>query len=250
MANKTIIRLSENPPGFGVDPKRLEQKMFASALPIQHSHLYYSDDREGIYVGVWDTTDMVEVAAPYPCDEFMWLIEGEAKIKNCSTGDVESIQAGESFVIPRGYNCQWHQEGYLRKFFFIYENPDESVPQDYSHEGIVLPDALDTNSSSDEASFFAMAGNKSASHIKVDYKNAARNFLAGTWDIQPFTSEFSAFPCHQLAYVESGTMMLVDENCDEHVFEKGGVFFIPKGALCFGKSADHVRLIFAAVTGI
>jgi uncharacterized cupin superfamily protein len=115
MKKEGIIRLSTNPEGFGESPDELTPDMFASELPTQHSYEYYEDEELGLYIGVWDTDDMIEVAAPYACDEFMWLIEGECQIKNNRTGEIETVEAGTAFVIPKGYDCQWQQTGYLKK---------------------------------------------------------------------------------------------------------------------------------------
>ncbi len=115
----TIIRLSHNPDGFKDNVDDLTADMFESDLPIQHSHDYFADDEAGLYVGVWDTTEMIEAAAPYAMDEFMVVIEGAAVIRNNTTNTSETILAGESFIIPREYDCQWQQTGYLRKFYVI-----------------------------------------------------------------------------------------------------------------------------------
>ena len=105
----TIIRLSHNPDGFKDNVDDLTADMFESDLPIQHSHDYFADDEAGLYVGVWDTTEMIEAAAPYAMDEFMVVIEGAAVIRNNTTNTSETILAGESFIIPREYDCQWQQ---------------------------------------------------------------------------------------------------------------------------------------------
>ncbi|MCP4271596.1 MAG: hypothetical protein GY781_06455, partial [Gammaproteobacteria bacterium] len=71
MKKSKIIHLKTNPDGFGKTPDELTTDMFDSPIPVQNSYEYYADDNTGLYVGVWDTTDMVETAGPYPCDEYM-----------------------------------------------------------------------------------------------------------------------------------------------------------------------------------
>lgn len=135
--NNLVIKLNCTPKGFGDTPDELTADMFASALPVQHSYDYYVDEARGIYIGVWDTTDMEETPGPYHCDEFMVLLEGAARIKNNRSDKCETILAGESFVIPQGYDCQWQQQGYLRKFYVIAEHPEQSMPATAVHEGVV-----------------------------------------------------------------------------------------------------------------
>jgi len=58
MSKKKIIKLSQNPEGFGEITDELEVEMFESSLPKQHTHSYFEDEVLGLYIGVWDTTDM------------------------------------------------------------------------------------------------------------------------------------------------------------------------------------------------
>jgi len=244
MSQKKIIRLSPNPQGFGETPDELTQDMFESALPVQNSHEYYSDDDIGLYVGVWDTNDMVETAGPYPCDEYMWLLEGKADIKNNKTGELEKVRAGEAFIIPKGYDCQWHQSGYLRKYFFISEHPDETIPNKPSVEGIIIPDVDAPAQSSAVSEPFLVSANDGSNMIN-QYQDTTGKFFSGIWECAPFQSESRQFPYHFFAYVMEGSISLTDEKKVQHVFHAGDAFFIPDGVLCTGQSSSKVRLNYA-----
>ena len=137
MSNLQIIRFDRNPAGFGETPDQLDAAMFDSDLPTQHTHLYVQDEALELYLGVWDTTAMVEVAGPYGCDEFMWVLDGEVDIVNSRTSAHENVKTGESFVIPRGYPCQWSQQDYLRKYFVIYGSLKEGEAENTSAQGII-----------------------------------------------------------------------------------------------------------------
>lgn len=245
MSNKKIIRLSVTPKGFGQIPDELEPDMFASELPVQHSYEYYEDDDLGLYVGVWDTTDMIEAAGPYACDEFMWLLEGEATIKNNKTGAMEKVRAGEAFVIPKGYDCQWHQTGYLRKFFFIYENPNESIPEDPAYEGIIIPKANASVEPMASVEPFLIIGDTPVQQARACYTDNTGRFLSGTWECDPFSAESRPFPYHQFSYVQTGALALIDETGEEHTFKAGEAFFVAAGTVCSGRAAEKVRLFFA-----
>ena len=247
MTAKKIISLSASPEGFGQTPDTLDSEMFVSALPIQHTHTYYEDEEQGLYVGVWDTTDMTETAGPYPCDEFMWLLEGEVVIRNGNSGEMEKVKAGEAFVIPRGYNCQWRQAGYLRKFFLISENPNDPIPEKPAVEGIIIPRADTALTPVDKAEpFLADTGNP-VQQQNVCYKGRSGNFQAGTWESDSFESKARPFPYHEFACVISGSLTLLDESGNEYLYNPGDAFFIPRGVIYSARATDMVRLFFAII---
>ncbi|AAZ28747.1 hypothetical protein CPS_0097 [Colwellia psychrerythraea 34H] len=255
MSNQKIIRLSPNPQDFGHDCDDLDPQMFASELPVQHTHVYYEDDNLGLYIGVWDTSTMVEAAAPSPCDEFMYLLEGEVEIKNSKTGTMEKVQAGEAFVIPKGYDCQWHQTGYLRKFFVISEHPKEDIPTTPVVEGIIK---LKVNNSSQMAiedstgveieptnTPFVIKGKEPAQKHLPSYKDHTGKFIAGTWHSEAFNSEMQPFPRNEFIYLQSGSLVITEQEGDEQVFTAGDAFFVPQGALCSWRSIGDVHTFYA-----
>jgi hypothetical protein len=219
----SFIRLSPDPEGFGDTPDKLEAEDFSSDVPLQHTHSDFEDDEIGLYVGLWDTETMVETGGPYACDEFMWLIEGECQIRNNRTGEIETVKAGTPFVIPRGYDCQWHQPGYLKKFYVISEHPGEEVPAAPAHEGIVIP------------------------KHNVCYKDTTGRFYSGIWASGAFASGQRPFPHNEFAYVEDGSITLTGADGDAQVFNAGDAFFIPEGVECDATVSDSVRLVIAVV---
>ena len=242
----SIIRLSANPEGFGNSPDELEAEEFCSAIPVQHSHSDFEDDDIGLYVGLWDTETMVEAGGPYACDEFMWLLEGECQIRNNRTGEIETVRAGMPFVIPKGYDCQWQQQGYLRKFYVISEHPEEAIPAAPSYEGIVIPSA-DTvlTEETEDAAFAISSGARPQQNIC--YQDTTGRFFASTWAADAFESEQRPFPYHQFAYVHDGTITLIDAEGVDHVFNTGDAFFIPKDVTCKATVANNVGLYVAVV---
>lgn len=248
MTEAKIVHMSHRPDGFGQIPDTLSQDMFESSLPLQHTHEYFSDGKLGIYVGVWDTTDMVETAGQYPCDEFMVLLEGDAAIRNCKTGEIETAVAGEPFVIPRGYDCQWRQSDYLRKFFLIYENPNGAMPEHPAFEGIIIPRA-ETNQEGQSASRLFIANNTATTQTQhVSYENNCGDFLVGNWQSESFESAALPSPHYLFALIISGSLRLIDDAGKQHQFESGDALFIPKGVTFSASSPGTVSLFFALVT--
>ena len=225
---KEILRLSAAPEGFGCTPDTLDAELFASELPVQHTHLYYEDEEHGLYVGVWDTTSMIEAAGPYGCEEFMWLLEGEVEIKNSQTGAMEAVKAGEAFVIPRGYDCQWHQSGYLRKFFVISERPDKRAPTTGSAGIIKL------NKESGE-------GNS------VFYENNEGDFVTGCWQGDPVDAKTFDVDGNHFIYVLAGSFSLTDEDNKPHTFVSGEAFFVPGGTVCGWSVSADAQAFYATV---
>lgn len=246
MSDKTIIRLTATPEGFGETPDELTQDMFASEIPLQHSHSDFENDDIGLYVGVWDTETMVEAAGLYGMDEFMWLLEGECQIKNNKTGELETVKAGQPFVIPKGYDCQWHQTGYLRKFFVISEHPEEEIPAAPTYEGVIIPKADAPLSEQTEDQPFAVTTGAAPQH-HVAYTDVKGKFTSGTWATEAFESEQRPFPYNEFAYVQDGSITLTDAQGNAHVFNAGDAFFIPEGTECSAAVANSVSVIFTVV---
>jgi len=243
MSDKKIIRLSSNPEDLVKYPDELTTEMFESALPVQHSYEYYADEELGLYVGVWDTTDMVEAAGAYVCDEFMWLIEGSASIKNNRTGEMETVQAGQAFIIPKGYDCQWHQQGYLRKYYVISEHPEEDIPAKPAYEGIVIPDINTTQTVSTDNPFFIESDTESKSF--QCYIDGTGKFRSGIWRSSAFNSMARPALNNQFFYVEAGSITFVDEDNQQHHFNQGEALFIPEGVVYSAQSNVDVQLIYA-----
>lgn len=238
MSDKKIIKLSQNPTGFGDVADELEEGMFESAIPTQHTHSYYEDEALGLYIGVWDTTDMIETAGPYACDEFMTIIEGAVEIKNNQTGKLETIIAGESFVIPQSYDCQWQQNGYLRKFYVIYEPPEEAISESPVCEHVIYIDeknALPWQETSD--------GFKK----KLQYQSHNQQFTSGVWQGNSFNTELITFPYNEFITLNQGNLICIDEEGIEHKINAGEALFVPKGARCSWQAQGKISIHFVQI---
>jgi len=236
MTNNKIIKLIQNPGGFGDVVDELEESMFKSPLPKQHTHSYYENEELGLYIGVWDTTDMIETAAPYSCDEFMSIIEGAVEIKNNKTGMIETIMAGESFVIPQAYDCQWHQHGYLRKYYVIFE------PQDAAEKPVT-----------ENVVYFKEQNNvpwqetSDGHRKKVLYQNHNKTFTSGIWQSDGFSTNAISFPYNEFISIKQGCLTCTDEQGVEHKISAGEALFIPEGAVCSWQAQGKINLHFAQI---
>ncbi len=242
----SIIKLNSNPVGFGKVVDDLGDNP-PSGNPIQHSHEYVVDDNQGLYVGVWDTTDMIEPAEPYSMDEFMLVLEGNAIIKNNRTDERAIVNAGDVFVIPKGYDCQWIQQGYLRKFYFISDHPNETIPSKPTHEGIVLPNINNAKQQASQVNPF-LQDDSLGQKTFIDYKNNTEKFNVSTWQADAFKSTLQPFPYHQLFVLKEGSIKVIDENLLDHDFVVGDVFYIAEGTMCRAETSGATVFISVSLS--
>ena len=116
----------EGPLGIGLQEwETMDPKSLVSGNPMQRGHIYHEHPNIGYMAGVWDCTEFVDQMGPYQVDEFMLFLEGELFL-DLPDGKTVHIKAGDAFVIPKGFVCQWRQPGYVRKIFMIV---DGDIPQ-------------------------------------------------------------------------------------------------------------------------
>ncbi|MDX2369255.1 MAG: cupin domain-containing protein [Colwellia sp.] len=234
MSEQRIIKLSQHPTCFGDLTDELDAAMFESTLPTQHSHSDYKNEALGLYIGVRDTTDMTKIAAPHDYDEFIIIIEGAVEIKNKKTGNIETLKADESFVIPQGYDCQWHQEGYSRQFYVIYK-PQET-PENPVTENVVYID---------ENNHIPWKETSDGHRKKVLYQNNNQRFTAGVWQSNTLTTGLINFPYHEFIFINKGSLICTDEMDVAHCFTRGDALFIPQETRCAWEVKDKVSIHFS-----
>lgn len=236
MSEKSIIKLSRNPTGFGDIPNELDAAMFESTQLTQHRHSYYDDAALGLQIGVWDSTDTTEIASPYAYDEFMIIIEGTVDIKNNKTGEIETVMAGDSVVIPQQYDCQWHQQGYLRKLYVTYK--PEYTPDTPVTENVIYID---------EKSDVPWKETSDGHRKKTLYQNNDQRFTAGVWQSNALTTGLINFPYHEFIFIKEGSLICTDKMGIPHYFTSGDALFIPQGTRCAWQVKDKVSIYFTQI---
>jgi uncharacterized cupin superfamily protein len=231
-----VIRLEKNGPQVsGLQPMQLNPIGFQSELPEQHIHVYYEDAELGLSVGVWTTTTMQEAFGPYPGDEFMWVLEGQA----CMLDDQENeiiITPGQSFLVRNAIPISWKQIGFLRKFYITYANPNRPTPKlDSANGGIKVLDPGKLHSSMAETNstepFIIKDGTPIQKEIGV-FENDEKNMFVGMWQSSEFLSEMSPFPFHEFVQLLEGEVVISETDGTVNTFKAGDTFFIPKGTVC------------------
>ena len=242
-SNKKVYRLEANGP-TGLQPMELDAADFQSALPEQHIHVYFEDEALGLSVGVWTTTTMQEAFGPYPGDEFMWVLEGKVAMIDGS-GQETPIKEGESFCIRNAIPVSWKQEGFLRKFYMTYEDPNALTPDIESAEGgvhVLDPAKLEAGlTKMDSTDPFEIAGEAPLQRDSSLFTNDAENFFVGMWDSQPFESEMKPFPSHEFVQLLEGEITITEQDGTVQSFKEGDAFFVPKDTVCSWKTNAYVK---------
>ncbi|MBT3557913.1 MAG: DUF861 domain-containing protein [Rhodospirillales bacterium] len=86
--------------------------------PVQHDNIAFTNDAGNMFVGMWDSTAFKSEMKPFPCHEFVQLLEGEVTITE-GDGTAHDFGAGDVFFIPEGTVCSWNASGYIKKFYSI-----------------------------------------------------------------------------------------------------------------------------------
>jgi uncharacterized cupin superfamily protein len=84
--------------------------------PVQHDSNAFTNDAGNLFIGMWDSTAFESEMLPFPCYEFVQLLEGEITITE-QDGTVNVFVAGDVFLVPEGTVCSWKTTGYVKKFY-------------------------------------------------------------------------------------------------------------------------------------
>ncbi len=86
------------------------------ARPTQRDYNYFTNDTEDMFVGMWDSTPFESEMAPFPCYEFVRLLEGEIVITE-GDGTVQHFKKDDVFFVPKGTVCSWKTTQYVKKYY-------------------------------------------------------------------------------------------------------------------------------------
>jgi uncharacterized cupin superfamily protein len=91
--------------------------------PTQRDYNFFTNDTEDMFVGLWDSTPFESEMAPFPCHEFVRLLEGEIVITE-DGGTVQRFGKDDVFFVPKGTVCSWKATGYVRKYYAMVSPAD------------------------------------------------------------------------------------------------------------------------------
>ncbi len=230
----TIARFDENgPEGTGMtewDP--IDPAGLVTGEPVQRGHVYYEQENDGYLTGVWDCTAQTEKMAPYGVDEFMLILEGTL-VMAMPDGTEVTIAPGDAFLIPKGFQCQWKQPGYLRKFFVIL---DGSVPEDAENPSLQRITVPELEHGAPRAEGAIMSD-------QVHFLNAAGTLKVGISEWSETRIPSMPVFSNQLVHVLAGRLTLTGSG-GEQVLEQGDTAHIRAGGRMGWQTADSTRLLY------
>ncbi len=214
-----------------------------AGTPVQHGHYYLEDKARGLSAGVWDCTAMTSKPMSYPVNEFMLILEGAVTIRP-EHGAPVTVRAGESFILPKGLPCVWHQDGYVRKFFVIFDDASGLAPTDPKTLKVLLPDPRATLEASGGPAPEVLIGPAPEQHNKTCFTDLTGQWTVGIWDSTAYRRRAIDFPRHELMHIIEGEATLTEEGGAPQTFRAGDTFFVPMGSRGDWTTTGYIRKIY------
>ncbi len=95
----------------------LETAELIGRPPMGLDHLYFERKTPGIRAGLWRADAYTEFYEEYPCDEFMYIIEGSVTLENDDFS--ETYSKGDAFLVPKGFRGFWRQTEPMLKYYVM-----------------------------------------------------------------------------------------------------------------------------------
>jgi uncharacterized cupin superfamily protein len=87
--------------------------------PFGLDHAYFSRPETGVRSGIWRSEAYTEFYENYPCDEFMYVLEGSVTVE--ADNFHHTYRKGDAFLIPKGFRGFWRQTEAMQKYYVIVE---------------------------------------------------------------------------------------------------------------------------------
>jgi uncharacterized cupin superfamily protein len=215
----------------------------ATEQPIKHRHGYMDDVEGGITCGVWQATPFTMTPHLYSFNEFMLVLQGSVTLVNAGGGET-TIRAGESFVVPQGWDGYWKQQVFFRKFAFSFRNPSWRKPADPTALNVVKLDHRARLEACQAPPAELLSGPPPVRHAREWFVNVSGQLAVGIKDTTTFHQKPIRSPRHDWRHVLEGSVSLTDEVGKVHHFAEGDTFLIPLGVVCDWRCDDHLRTIY------
>ena len=245
MSDLNVIKFESNgPTDTGLaEWEKIDSSKLTEGDPVQHGHNYFTDDTKTVSAGVWDCTPMTSKLAPYDVNEFMYVLEGSVTIID-QNGHEETVRAGQSFIIPKGMPCIWKQTEYIRKFYFVFNDPSGKEPEDPSSLRVIRPDPNVALSFFEQQDTSRYSGDVPTQHVHDYFSDITGQMNAGVWDTTDMHTKPLPFPRNELMHILEGTVALKNEDGTSQTFHAGDTFLVPRGITYHWDSEGYVRKIY------
>jgi len=114
---KRAIRLS-NPEKLieSAQGKPIDGQMTGADQALEYERLYIDRSSEHVRLGIWRSDPYEARYEDYGCDEFMILLTGQVSLLY-DDGSEDHFQAGDAFILPKGFTGVWRQPAVTLKYF-------------------------------------------------------------------------------------------------------------------------------------
>ncbi|MFK7836507.1 MAG: cupin domain-containing protein [Sulfitobacter sp.] len=225
-----ILRFEPKGPNGLEQWEQMDYASLVSGEPVQHGHLYHEVEDKGYMVGVWDCTAFTDQMMPYTVDEYMLFLEGDLTMVLPDGAEVE-IKAGDAFIIPKGFECQWKQPGFVHKIFMILDGPVPDA-ENASLRRITVPD-------------LASPTGADVTQSRTDFVNAVGTMRVEVQDHGAVAQMSRTSHANELITVLNGTLQLFDGQ-KPHVFNTGDTAYLHQRDTVGWKTTAGTRLIVAS----
>ena len=116
MASTHLIRFTE---AQIPQPEVGQPATILEGNPRTTTRNFFADQTEQFFSGIWESTSG-KWRIRYTENEFVHMLEGEA-ILIAADGTAESVTAGDSFVVPAGFEGTWESVTPVKKLYAIFE---------------------------------------------------------------------------------------------------------------------------------
>jgi uncharacterized cupin superfamily protein len=212
--------------------------------PVQRGRLYLDDPARGLTAGIWACSAFTSTMAPHGNDEFMLLLEGTVEIVEPS-GHVTRIDAGESFVLPKGLMRQWRQTGDVKKIFVILETADDAATRETRGLAVIKPDphSVLTPSTAPKPELLFSGSPQQQGHRC--FEDRSGRFAVGVWSSTAYHRKPIPFPRHELMCLLEGSVSITGPGGTTQTFSAGESFLVPHGAVTDFRTDGDVKKIYA-----
>ncbi|MEQ8666999.1 MAG: cupin domain-containing protein [Rhodospirillales bacterium] len=95
----------------------LETATLVDGQPMGRDHVYFEKDTAGLRAGLWRSSPYTEFYEDYPCNEFMYVLEGSVTLENDAFS--ETYTKGDAFLVPKGFRGFWKQTEPMLKYYVM-----------------------------------------------------------------------------------------------------------------------------------
>ena len=143
-------------------------------------------------------------------NEFMIVLEGAVTIVDARDRAV-TIKAGESFLIPKGLPCVWRQDGYMRKFFVIFDDASGNAAGPGGAGGAAPRSAGRAERPATARRRSCWRAPAPTQHDKQYFADLTAQWTVGVWDSTAYHRKTISFPRHELMHILEGEVTLTEE---------------------------------------